>query len=282
MTDSPTAPTADANGQSPRVTIRISGVSKEFVDTTRRTQFRALSKIDLSVAEGEFVSLIGPSGCGKSTLLGLIAGFDRPSGGTIEVAGKAVSRPGPERIMVFQDYALFPWMNTIENVEFGLKVAGVARDERRRRAEQALDLVHLSSFAKRPVYRLSGGMRQRVAIARALVLRPRVLLMDEPFAALDAQQRKLMQGELMRIWSETGQTILFVTHSLEEALFLSDRVVLMSTNPGRIAQITTLDLPRPRDRTAPQFNEIVRELGSLLEREVAAAEEELERALAGT
>lgn len=257
--------------------IRIRGVGKAFEDRRSGRHVRALEGVDLSVAPGEFVSIVGPSGCGKSTLLGLIAGFDAPSAGTIEVAGRTVTRPGPDRVMVFQDYALFPWLNAIENVEFVLRIQGMSRERRRKTATEYLGLVRLQHVAARPIYKLSGGMRQRVALARALALRPRVLLMDEPFAALDAQQRGLMQRELSRIWAETGQTILFVTHNLEEALYLSDRVVLMAIDPGQIVLDERVDLPRPRDLTDARFNELKRGIGRILESEVLKAEAARER-----
>lgn len=258
----------------------VENVSKEFFDARSNRVVRALDRIDLQVEAGEFVTLIGPSGCGKSTLLTLMAGFDAPTAGTILLGGRPIVSPGPDRVMVFQDYALFPWKNTIDNVEFGLRIRGVEKRERRKLAEEYLHLVGLGHVATRPIYKLSGGMRQRVALARALVLKPAVLLMDEPFAALDAQQRSLMQGELARIWTETGQTIIFVTHSLEEALYLSDRVLLMTTEPGRIALNERVELARPRDTTGDQFNDLKRRLGTLLEHEVLEAEQRRQQELA--
>jgi NitT/TauT family transport system ATP-binding protein len=258
----------------------VENVSKEFFDARSNRVVRALDRIDLQVEAGEFVTLIGPSGCGKSTLLTLMAGFDAPTAGTIRLGGMPIVSPGPDRVMVFQDYALFPWKNTIDNVEFGLRIRGVKKRERRKLAEEYLHLVGLGHVATRPIYKLSGGMRQRVALARALVLKPAVLLMDEPFAALDAQQRSLMQGELARIWTETGQTIIFVTHSLEEALYLSDRVLLMTTEPGRIGLNERVELGRPRDTTGDQFNDLKRRLGTLLEHEVLEAEQRRQQELA--
>jgi NitT/TauT family transport system ATP-binding protein len=272
---------AKANGGAagePRELV-VEGVAKDFHDARSDREVRALQGIDMKVRPGEFVTLIGPSGCGKSTLLTLIAGFEAPSQGVIRLGDRQITRSGPDRVMVFQDYALFPWRNTIENVEFGLQIQGVPKSERRRLAEEYLRLVGLSHVATRPIYKLSGGMRQRVALARALVLKPAVLLMDEPFAALDAQQRTLMQRELARIWTETGQTIIFVTHSLEEALFLSDRILLMETEPGRIALNEEVTLPRPRDITGDDFNDLKRRLGVLLEREVSEAETRRQREL---
>jgi len=257
--------------------ILVRGVAKRFPDRRSGRTVRALEDVDLVVNAGEFVSIVGPSGCGKSTLLGLIAGFDTPTAGAIEVGGRPVLKPGPDRVMVFQDYALFPWLNTVENVEFVLRMQGYDGAKRKKAALEYLDLVRLRHVATRPIYKLSGGMRQRVALARALALRPRVLLMDEPFAALDAQQRGLMQRELSRIWAETGQTILFVTHNLDEALYLSDRVVLMTIDPGQIVLDQRMDVPRPRDVTGERFNELKRELGRLLESEVLKAEAKREQ-----
>lgn len=258
----------------------VDGVSKDFLETRTGKTTRALHDINMSVRPGEFATLIGPSGCGKSTLLTLIAGFEPPSEGEIRLNDRPIKKPGPDRVMVFQEYALFPWRNTIENVEFGLSIRGMPKRERRELATEYLKLVGLAHVGTRPIYKLSGGMRQRVALARALVLKPDVLLMDEPFAALDAQQRNLMQVELARIWAETGQTIIFVTHSLEEALFLSDRILLMTTEPGRIALDEQVDLERPRDTTGDAFNDLKRRLGSLLEREVREAEARRQQALA--
>ena len=258
----------------------VDGVSKDFFEPRSGRSTRALHEINMAVKPGEFATLIGPSGCGKSTLLTLIAGFEPPTQGQIRIGERPITKPGPDRVMVFQDYALFPWRNTIENVEFGLRIRGVPKRERREMATEYLRLVGLAHVGTRPIYKLSGGMRQRVALARALVLKPDVLLMDEPFAALDAQQRNLMQVELARIWGETGQTIIFVTHSLEEALFLSDRILLMTTEPGRIALDERVDLERPRDTTGDAFNDLKRRLGSLLEREVMEAEARRQQALA--
>lgn len=250
----------------------VESVSKDFHDQRSGRTVRALHDISMTVKPGEFVTLIGPSGCGKSTLLTLIAGFEPPTDGQIRIGHRPITAPGPDRVMVFQDYALFPWRNTIENVEFGLAIRGLGKAERRALATEYLRLVGLDHVSTRPIYKLSGGMRQRVALARALVLKPAVMLMDEPFAALDAQQRMLMQGELARIWGETGQTIIFVTHSLEEALFLSDRILLMTTEPGRISLDEEVLLPRPRDITGDEFNDLKRRLGTLLEHEVREAE----------
>ena len=248
--------------------FEVQQVAKEFRDRTTGRPLRVLDGVDLSAGSGDFISIVGPSGCGKSTLLKIVAGFERATSGHVELDGQQITKPGPDHVMVFQDYALFPWMNTVQNVEFGLRVQGIGRKERHEMALDALGLVNLRHVAKRPVYQLSGGMQQRVAIARALVLRPKILLMDEPFGALDAQQRRLMQIELMRIWQETGQTILFVTHSIDEAIFLSDTVLLMAANPGRFIHREEIELPRPREVTSAEFNEVKRRLWGLLEGEV--------------
>ena len=252
--------------------IVIRNVTKDFVDQNTGKPWRALENINLDVEQGKFICIIGASGCGKTTLLNLIAGFDHPSQGTIEVGGVPVAAPGPDRMMVFQDYALLPWLSTMGNIEFVLRAQRVPAAQRRRRAMEVLELVGLAEFANRPIYRLSGGMRQRVALARALVLRPKVLLMDEPFAALDAQQRTLMQSELMRLWQETNQTIVFVTHSLEEAIYLGDEIILLRSRPGRIGVTEGVKLARPRDVTGAEFNEVKRQLGTVLNAEVERSE----------
>ncbi len=206
----------------------------------------ALSDINLSVRPGEFVCLVGPSGCGKSTLLNIIAGFDRPSAGEMLVGGTKVTGPGRDRIVVFQEAALFPWLNVRSNVEFGLKLAGLGRSERRERADQYLKLVGLERFHKAYIHELSGGMKQRVQLARSLAVDPEILLMDEPFAALDAQTRDVLQEELQTIWQRTGKTVVFVTHNVREAVLLADRVVVMSPSPGRIKREIAISLEHPR------------------------------------
>lgn len=255
-----------------RKAIVVDHVTKDFIDPNSGKLWRALEDINLDVEQGRFLCLIGASGSGKTTLLNLIAGFDHPTQGTIEVGGIPVNAPGPDRMMVFQDYALLPWLSTLGNIEFVLRAQRVKPAERRRRAMEFLDLVGLSEFASRPVYRLSGGMKQRVALARALVLKPKVLLMDEPFAALDAQQRALMQSELMRLWQETRQTIVFVTHSLEEAIYLGDEIKMLRSRPGKIATTEVVNLTRPRDVTSGEFNELKRRLGTILNAEVERVE----------
>jgi NitT/TauT family transport system ATP-binding protein len=225
--------------------IRLDGVSRQF-PSGHGGQLAALENINLEVLPGEFLCVVGPSGCGKSTLLHLIAGLDRPSAGEIWLDGRKVEGPGPDRILLFQELGLFPWLTARENVEFGLRQKGVNRKERRVQAGYYLDLVRLSQFEEHHPHELSGGMKQRVALARALAMQPDVLLMDEPFAALDAQTRDLLHDELERIWRETGQTIIFVTHNVREAVRLGDRVLVLSYRPGRIKKEFSISLARPR------------------------------------
>ena len=206
----------------------------------------ALDNINLQVRAGEFVCIVGPSGCGKSTLLHLIAGLHSQTSGEILVDGQPVQGPGTDRILIFQEHGLFPWLTVGENVEFGMKMKGIPKAERQEKIRYYLRLVHLGKFEKSYIHQLSGGMRQRVAIARALASEPDVLLMDEPFAALDAQTRDLLHDELERIWSDSGRTIIFVTHNVREAVRLGDRVVLLTFRPGRVKNEFAVDLPRPR------------------------------------
>ncbi len=225
--------------------LELRHVKKAFVG--RHGHVDVLDDINLEVSDGEFVCIVGPSGCGKSTLLNLIAGLEKPDAGTVSANGQPVEWPGPERSMIFQDGALFPWLTVIGNVEFGLKVAGVAPAERRARAERYLDMVHLRRFAHACIHELSGGMKQRVALARALVLQPDILLMDEPFAALDAQARDALHGEMQRLWTASKTTIVFVTHNVREAVCLGDRVVVTTARPARIKREFRVNLPRPRE-----------------------------------
>lgn len=234
--------------------ISIAGVTKRFDEVV------ALDHIDLEVAAGELVCLLGPSGCGKSTLLNAVAGFTQPTTGTITAAGSVVTGPGPDRGMVFQEYALFPWMTVRANVAFGLEMRREPRGTITARVDALLEQMHLADFANRFPKDLSGGMRQRVAIARLLALDSPILLMDEPFGALDAMTRRALQDELLRIWMETKKTVLFVTHSVEESLHLADRVVVMTPRPGRIHSIVPVMLPRPRDPASAELNELRREL----------------------
>jgi NitT/TauT family transport system ATP-binding protein len=242
--------------------IVIDHVGKVFSADSREVV--ALQDISLSIPHGQFTCLLGPSGCGKSTLLNAVAGFAPPSTGIITADGKPVAGPGPERGMVFQEYALFPWMTVEQNVAFGLEIKRVPREEIKRRVDELLALLSLSDFRARYPKDLSGGMRQRVAIARVLALDSPVMLMDEPFGALDALTRRNLQDELLRIWAKLNKTILFVTHSIEEAIYLADRIVVMTYRPGTIKRDIVVDLPRPRDPAAPEFNALKRELGMLV------------------
>ena len=242
--------------------IVISNVSKIY--TTQGRDMTALQGIDLDIPRGQFTCLLGPSGCGKSTLLNAVAGFAAPSAGTIHADGKLVACPGPERGMVFQEYALFPWMTVAQNIAFGLDVKGIDRGTIRRRVGELLEMLSLTDFKQRFPRDLSGGMRQRVAIARVLALDSPIMLMDEPFGALDALTRRNLQDELLRLWARLGKTIIFVTHSIEEAIYLADRIVVMTYRPGTIKRDLLVDLPRPRDPAAPEFNLLKRELGLLV------------------
>ncbi len=228
----------------------------------------ALDHINLQVKTGEFVCIVGPSGCGKSTLLLLIAGLHRQTSGQILVDGQPVQGPGTDRIMIFQEHGLFPWLTVGQNVEFGMKMKGIGKAEREEKTSYYLRLVHLAKFKDSYIHQLSGGMRQRVAIARALATEPDVLLMDEPFAALDAQTRDLLHDELERIWSETGRTIIFVTHNVREAIRLGDRVVLLSFRPGRVKSEFPVDLPRPRVLEDVQVARAAREILDELREEI--------------
>jgi NitT/TauT family transport system ATP-binding protein len=247
--------------------ILVSGVDKIFASGGR--EVAALRGIDLEIPAGQFVCLLGPSGCGKSTLLNAVAGFSLPSAGQIRVEGVPVTGPGPERGMVFQEYALFPWMTVEQNIAFGLEIKGMQRDAVRTRVAGLLDLLGMGEFGSRFPKDLSGGMRQRVAIARVLALDSPIMLMDEPFGALDALTRRNLQDELLRIWAELKKTILFVTHSIEEAIYMADRIVVMTYRPGTVKRDIMVTLPRQRDPSAPDFNALKRELGQLVMEEQA-------------
>ena len=225
--------------------VWLQGVSVSY-KTDNGTRLLALDQIDLKVRQGEFLCIVGPSGCGKSTLLHLIAALQKPTTGSIMIDDEYVTAPGTDRIMIFQEHGLFPWLTVGQNVEFGMKMKGLSKAERDEKIHYYLRLVHLSQFRGSRPHQLSGGMRQRVALARALATEPDVLLMDEPFAALDAQTRDLLHDELERIWDETGRTIIFVTHNVREAVRLGNRVVLFTFRPGRVKHEFTIDLPRPR------------------------------------
>jgi NitT/TauT family transport system ATP-binding protein len=242
--------------------LELRNVGKTFTQNGRAIE--ALRGANLSVKKGEFICLIGASGCGKSTLLRLAAGFETPTSGEALMSGAPIARPGPSRGMVFQDYGLFPWLTVRDNVGFGPKSRGRGRREVKETTERFIELVGLSNFADLYPHQLSGGMRQRVAIARVLANDAELVLMDEPFGALDAMTRERLQDELIEIWSRTGLTVLFVTHAIEEAIFLADRVVVMSPGPGRIDSEYAIELKRPRDIASAEFNEWRRLLASKL------------------
>lgn len=222
--------------------LRVENVTKRFAIRGSKTEFVALEDISLDVADGEFVVIVGPSGCGKSTLLDLLGGLTKPTSGRILLDGKPISGPGLDRGIVFQQYALLPWRTARRNIEFGLEEKGLRRKERRALADEYLELVGLQGFGDRYPHELSGGMKQRVAIARSLAFDPEVLLMDEPFAALDAQTRESLQDELLRIWRATGKTILFITHGIDEAVYLGQRAAILTSRPGRIKTIVDIDI----------------------------------------
>ena len=230
----------------------LKGLKKHFENSEKAT----LNEIDLEIESGEFVCIVGASGCGKSTLLNLVAGLEKPTGGQILLGGEEVNGPGADRTVMFQEHGLFPWLNVIENVKFGMKLAGVPKEEQEKKAMHYLEMVHLQDYKDYPIHQISGGMRQRTALARALTMDSKVLLMDEPFSALDKQTSNRLREELQRIWMETKKTILFITHSVEEAVYLGDRVVALSPDTGRIASIISIDIPRPRHVYSPEFVEL--------------------------
>jgi NitT/TauT family transport system ATP-binding protein len=257
-----TAPPSARTGTS----LSLEGVS--LTVDARGTPVEILRDVSLHVTAGEFVCLLGPSGSGKSTILNLIAGFARPSGGYVKRAGQLVDSPGPDRAVVFQDAALFPWLTLQQNIEFPQKLQGASPETRSAKSEELLRLVHLWRFRDRYPHELSGGMRQRGAIARGLATDPAVLLMDEPFAALDAQTREILQGEVERIWRATRKTVVFVTHNVREAVRLADRVVLMGTRPGRVLHEEMIDLPRPRDANDARVSALANSIGHRIASEV--------------
>ncbi|MGY5765051.1 ABC transporter ATP-binding protein [Brachybacterium sp. DNPG3] len=242
--------------------IQVQNISKVFPGSGGE-EFVALGGVSLDVGENEFITVVGPSGCGKSTLMNILAGLEEPTGGVALVDGIEVDGPSPERGVIFQQYALFPWLTVRQNVEFGLKNAKVSGTERRKRAQHFIDMVGLSDFADALPKTLSGGMKQRCAIARAYAMDPSILLMDEPFDALDALTRVRMQGHLLQTWEQDKRTIVFITHDVDEAAFLASRVVVMAAKPGRIHRIIDVDLPYPRTediRLSPEFTRIRNEI----------------------
>lgn len=232
--------------------IEVKGVTKSFQNSKKAEQ-RVLDEVHLEIYEGEFICLLGPSGCGKTTLLNILAGFEKPSTGTVTIDGQQVKEPHPKHITIFQNYGLLPWRNVLKNVEYGLEVGGVPAAERRQRALEYVRMVGLESFVNHHPAELSGGMQQRVAIARALAVDPDIIFMDEPFGALDAITRIKMQDEIERIWLTKHKTIVFVTHDIDEAVYLADRVVVMTPHPGKISSIINIELGRSRNRNNWDF-----------------------------
>ena len=247
--------------------LSISGLTKTY-DTRTGERVDALGPVSIEVAAGEFLVVVGPSGCGKSTLLQILAGFMKPTDGGASVAGEPIVDPSLDRSMIFQSYALFPWLSVLDNVQFGLRSKSIPREEQRSIALQHLQLVGLQDFADKSIDELSGGMKQRVAIARAFAVNPSILLMDEPFGALDALTRRFLQRELLRIWQERQRTVVFITHSVTEAIYLADRILVMSSRPGQIRKEWRLDSPRPRDLNANEHRQLETEIYSLLDEEV--------------
>jgi sulfonate transport system ATP-binding protein len=257
----------------PKLSLR--NVSKNF--HTKTGKFNAIQDLNLEVKAGEFICIVGPSGCGKSTVLNIIAGLERPDEGVASLNGKPIRGPGRDRLVIFQELALFPWLTAIKNVEFGLRMAGVAKREREERAMHFLKMVHLTRFRHSYIHELSGGMKQRVALARALAIDPEILLMDEPFAALDAQTRDILHEELQEIWATTRKTIIFVTHNVREAACLGDRVLVFSTHPGRIKKEFQIESLRPRHLEDPNLIVYAKTILAELKVEVEkVAQEELD------
>ena len=253
------------------VLIACRRLAKSYWDIREGCRVAALDDVSLEVGRGEFVTVLGPSGCGKTTLLNILAGFEAPTSGEVLVAGRPIPGPGADRGVVFQEYALFPWLTLRQNVEYGPRERGISRAQARDLVDRTLRLVSLEGADHRYPHELSGGMRQRVALARVLVNDPTILLMDEPFAAVDAQTRAALQREVVRLWGETGKTVLFITHSVEEAVLLGDRVVILTSRPGRVMADVAIPLERPRDPTSPAFNEHRRAVDRLLAEAAAAA-----------
>jgi len=250
--------------------LSIKNLNKTY-HTEEGDEVVALSDINLHVADKEFVCFIGPSGCGKTTLLRITAGLEKPDSGTLTVNNEPITGPGPDRGMVFQEYSLFPWRTVLKNITFSLELKKIPKSEREKIARDFLEVVGLSKFADSYPHELSGGMKQRVAIARALVNDPDVLLMDEPFGAVDAQTRNRLQHELLNIWEKKKKTVLFITHSVDEAVFLADKVVVFTARPGRVKEVINIDLPRPRERTSFEANAVREHLLASLGAEIQAA-----------
>lgn len=275
--------TLTATSHTPPPKLHLQGITKSFIAPRTGQQTLALTDVSIDVQDGEFVCIVGPSGCGKSTVLNLIAGLDKPTGGILEKDGKPIDGPGPDRGVMFQDYALMPWQTVQDNIGFGLRHGtpgkGFTPEQREQRIHHFIELVGLRGSEKKYPHQLSGGMRQRVALARLLANGPDILLMDEPLGALDAQTRLILQIELLRIWGQTApreqrKTAVFITHDIEEAVFLADRVVVMSSHPGRVRAVLDIDLPRPRDessRSNPVFGHLVETIWGLIRDEAFRA-----------
>ncbi len=256
------------SGNSGGVLIRCEGLQKSFHDIAEGQEIIAIQNLDFEVLEGELLTILGPSGCGKTTLLNIIAGFEETTAGRVTLHGRPIKEPGADRGVVFQEYALFPWLTVLDNVCYGLREKGLPREEQAARARSYLEAVGLEDFERRYPHELSGGMKQRVSLIRVLANDPQILLMDEPFGSLDAQTRKDLQEELVALWEQSHKTILFVTHNVEEAVYLGDRIVVMTARPGRVKKILEVPLRRPRDETAPDFNDLRREATHLVEEEL--------------
>lgn len=255
------------------VKLQARGISKHFI-TQNGTALTVLQDVNIAVEDGEFVALVGASGCGKTTLLRILDGLIRPDNGQVLLDGREVHDPGPNRGFVFQSDNLLPWRNVVDNVAFGLEVQGVSKREGRSTAQKFIRLVGLAGFESSYPHQLSGGMRQRANLARAFTLDPEVLLMDEPFASLDAQTREIMQRELLRIWNDQRKTVAFVTHQIDEAVYLADRIIVMTARPGRVKESVRIDLPRPRPldvKRQPEFVAYVDRVWKMIEDEVSAA-----------
>ena len=249
------------------IAVEARGVGKVYADHRTGSEFRALEAINIQLREGEFLSVIGPSGCGKTTLLKMIGGLVPYDEGDLLVGGDRVTGPGIDRAVVFQNFALLPWMTVLENVGFGLRLRGVSKDERDRESRRYVDMVGLTGFETMYPRQLSGGMQQRVGLARALAVDPAILLMDEPFGSVDAQTRNVLQSDLLSVWETSRKSVMFITHAMDEAVFLSDRVLVMQKAPGRVIETVEVDLPRPRTdvtRTSPRFVELSAHLWDLL------------------
>jgi NitT/TauT family transport system ATP-binding protein len=258
----------------PSVKLEAQNIRLEYEQPRTKSRMVALDGVDLKVTDGEFVSIVGPSGCGKTSFLSVVDGLMVPTAGRIMVDGQAVSGPGPDRAMVFQDSSLLPWRTVLRNIVYGLECLGVPSREAKERARHFIGMVGLAGFEHHYPHELSGGMQQRVNLARALVVDPKILLMDEPFAALDAQTREVMQEELLQIWLRAKKTVLFITHQIDEAIYLSDRVVVFSSRPGKVKKTIEVNLERPRKlgiKRGPRFHDIEDEIWELIEEDVKSS-----------